>query len=74
MIDEAGDKVRNAVAHVFGEAVEAPVAVSVPAAAVAQPEAVPEIAQIEAASRLCCLRLKLMKHPPKQRLLRQMSK
>ena len=49
MIDEAGDKVRNAVAHVFGEAVEAPVAVSVPAAAVAQPEAVPEIAQIEAA-------------------------
>ena len=52
MIDEAGDKVRNAVAHVFGEAVEAPVAVSVPAAAVAQPEAVPEIAQIEAATPL----------------------
>ena len=45
MIDEAGDKVRNAVAHVFGEAVEAPVAVAVPAAAAPQAEAV----QIDAA-------------------------
>ena len=52
MIDEAGDKVRNAVAHVFGEAVEAPVAVSVPAAAVAQPEAVQETVQIDAATPL----------------------
>ena len=46
MIDEAGDKVRNAVAHVFGEAVEAPVAVAVPAAAAPQAEAV----QIDAAA------------------------
>ena len=52
MIDEAGDKVRNAVAHVFGEAVEAPVAVSVPAAAVAQPKAVQETVQIDAATPL----------------------
>ena len=52
MIDEAGDKVRNAVAHVFGEAVEAPVAVSVPAAAVAQPEAAQETVQAEAAAPL----------------------
>ncbi|UOO82249.1 Rne/Rng family ribonuclease [Uruburuella testudinis] len=45
MIEEVGDKVRNAVAHVFGESEEAPVAVAV-AAPLSEPEH--EVVQIPA--------------------------
>lgn len=44
MIEEAGDKVRNAVAHVLGEQVEAPVAVPVAAADIA-PEAIAPVVE-----------------------------